>query len=59
MPDLLLASSSPYRRTLLERLGLPFICAAPDIDETPAANESPEQLTQRLALDKARALAER
>lgn len=58
MPDLVLASSSLYRRALLERLDLPFECAAPNIDETPEPGESPEQLTQRLALNKARALAE-
>src|SRR5690554_1525816 len=59
MPRLILASSSPYRRALLERLGLPFECAAPAIDETPRAAETAEQLTRRLALSKARALAGR
>src|SRR5690554_2716862 len=59
MPRLILASSSPYRRALLERPDLPFECAAPNIDETPEPGENPEQLTQRLALNKARALAER
>lgn len=59
MPRLILASSSPYRRALLERLGLPFDCAAPAIDETPLTGETAEQLTQRLALNKARALAGR
>lgn len=59
MPRLILASSSPYRRVLLERLGLPFECAAPAIDETPQTGESTEQLTQRLALSKAQALASR
>lgn len=59
MIALVLASSSPYRRQLLERLGLPFECAAPALDESPLAGETPEQLTQRLALAKARALAER
>lgn len=59
MPSLILASSSPYRRALLERLCLPFEYAAPAIDETPRTGETPEQLTQRLALAKARALAER
>ncbi len=34
MPDLILASSSPYRRELLPRLHLPFECASPDIDES-------------------------
>lgn len=59
MPRLALASSSPYRRMLLERLGIPFEYAAPDVDETPSSGETPEQLTLRLALEKARALAGR
>jgi MAF protein len=57
-PSLLLASSSPYRKELLARLGLPFNSASPDIDETPAPGESAGQLALRLATDKARALAE-
>lgn len=56
-PPLLLASSSPYRKELLARLGLPFNSASPDIDETPAPGESAEQLALRLATGKARALA--
>ncbi|WP_375170325.1 Maf family protein [Marinobacter sp.] len=54
---LLLASSSPYRRELLERLGLPFTTASPDIDETPQPDESAEALALRLAGSKAQALA--
>lgn len=54
---LLLASSSPYRKALLQRLGLPFTCASPDIDETPADGESGPDLALRLATGKARALA--
>jgi MAF protein len=56
---LVLASSSPYRRTLLARLGLPFRHARPDIDETPLPGETVDALVQRLALAKARALARR
>lgn len=56
---LLLASSSPYRRSLLERLGLPFTSASPDIDESPLQGESGEALATRLAESKARALADR
>lgn len=59
MLPLLLASSSPYRRALLERLRLPFSCAPPDIDETALPGETAEQLVCRLAEAKARALAER
>ncbi|MEH6564541.1 MAG: nucleoside triphosphate pyrophosphatase [Halopseudomonas sp.] len=56
MLPLILASSSPYRKSLLERLQLPFQSASPDIDEAVLPNEHPEQLTQRLALTKAKAL---
>jgi MAF protein len=58
MRRLLLASSSPYRRELLSRLRLPFDCRAPEIDETPHPDESPEQLVRRLSREKALALAE-
>ncbi len=57
MLPLVLASGSPYRRNLLERLGLPFEWAAPDINETPVPDEDAAGLTERLALAKARALA--
>ncbi|WP_447750856.1 Maf family protein [Pseudomonas nicosulfuronedens] len=59
MLPLILASSSPYRRELLQRLRLPFECASPDIDETPLPGESAEQLVCRLAESKARALSQR
>lgn len=58
-PRLILASSSRYRRALLERLGLPFEAIAPDIDESPFPNETPTQLVERLAVAKAKAVAER
>lgn len=54
---LILASTSPYRRELLARLGVPFEVAAPDIDETPLAGESPDDTAMRLSLLKARAVA--
>jgi MAF protein len=57
--QLVLASSSRYRRALLEQLRLPFVCASPDIDETPQAGETVPALVARLALAKARALADR
>ncbi len=56
-PLLVLASSSPYRKLLLEKLQLPFVTAEPNIDETPLFNEAPEQLAMRLAAAKARAVA--
>ena len=54
-----LGSTSRYRRELLSRLNLPFDVAAPDVDETPQIDESPRELALRLALAKARAVAER
>jgi MAF protein len=59
MLPLLLASSSPYRRELLERLRLPFVCASPDIDESRRPQESAIALVKRLAQEKAMALAAR
>ena len=56
MTTLILASSSPYRRQLLEQLGLAFECASPAIDESPLAAETPAALAARLAQAKARAL---
>jgi len=59
MPALVLASTSRYRRDLLERLGLPFDCARPQVDETPQANEAPLALAARLASAKAAEVAVR
>ncbi|WP_414431471.1 Maf family protein [Alcanivorax sp. IL2] len=57
-PALLLASSSPFRRQLLDKLGLDFIHQSPDIDESRLAGESPVALVMRLAREKAAALAD-
>lgn len=56
---LVLGSTSAYRRELLQRLGLPFEVAAPHVDETALAGETPSQLALRLALAKAHAVANR
>ncbi len=56
---LVLASSSPYRRRLLERLGVAFDCDPPDIDEQPLAGETPQKTVARLAEAKALAVASR
>lgn len=56
MPRLILASTSAYRRALLERLGLPFDTARPDVDETPLSDETPQALAVRLARAKAEAV---
>lgn len=57
MTRLLLASTSRYRRELLERLRLPFEAVAPEVDESPLPGESPAALANRLAEAKARAVA--
>lgn len=54
MTKLILASTSASRKTLLERLQIPFTTVAPDIDETPLPHESPIQLVKRLAIGKAK-----
>jgi septum formation protein len=56
-PRLVLASSSRYRRELLERLRVPFDVIAPNIDETPFDDETPETTAVRLSIAKARAAA--
>ena len=56
--QLILASSSQYRRRLLGTLGLSFEVRSPDIDESPLPDESPESLVGRLAQAKARAVAD-
>lgn len=65
MPDspsprtLILGSTSPYRRELLQRLRIPFEVQRPEVDETPLPHETPVALAQRLALTKAQAVAQR
>lgn len=56
---LILGSTSPYRRELLERLQLPFEVQRPEVDETPLNGETPVALAQRLAMAKALAVAQR
>ena len=57
--QIVLASTSKYRRELLTRLGLPFEVASPGVDETPLPNEAPQETSRRLAEAKSRAVAER
>ena len=58
-PPLILASTSRYRRELLERLRLPFEVHGPEVDETPRQGEAPFALAERLAMAKAVAVAQR
>ena len=53
-----LASTSPFRRELLQRLGITFTAAAPDVDETPHAGDTPDARVRRLAEAKARAVGQ-
>ena len=55
--QLVLASTSPFRRSILEKLGVPFDCHAPEVDETPQTGETPSQLVERLSIAKAQAVA--
>lgn len=57
--QLILASTSRYRKALLEKLALPFECAAPEVDESPLPGEPAEALVARLALAKASAIPDR
>lgn len=57
--QLILGSTSAYRRELLARLHIPFEVAAPDVDETPLPGEAPNEMAKRLSLAKARAVAVR
>jgi MAF protein len=57
MQQLILGSSSPFRAELLDKLNLSFTQVSPEIDETPAPDESPSQLVQRLASSKALEIA--
>lgn len=57
--QVILGSTSAYRRELMNRLRIPFDVQAPNVDETAESGESPLQLAQRLALAKARAVAKK
>ncbi|MBN3491732.1 Maf family protein [Vibrio neptunius] len=55
--QLVLASTSPFRKQLLNKLSVPFETASPNCDETPFSNERPEDLVKRLAKEKAQSCA--
>lgn len=58
MLKLILASSSPYRKELLARLGVQFECVTPDVDEQTLDNESPDNYVRRLSMEKAAKVGE-
>lgn len=57
MSTLVLASSSPFRREILDKLNLDYECLSPDIDETSLEGEQALQLVERLAINKAKAVS--
>lgn len=57
MKNLVLASTSVFRKSILEKLNLPFQCDKPNIDETAKQGETPQALVKRLAIEKAKAVA--
>jgi MAF protein len=59
MKTLVLGSTSVFRQAILEKLNLPFQTAKPNIDETANVNESPQALVERLAIEKAKAVADK
>ena len=59
MQPIILASASPYKKMLIDCLGISFSCCAPDIDENPVSGESATALEQRLAEEKAQCIAHR
>ncbi len=60
-PDmkLILASTSPFRKAILDKLGIDFDTASPEIDEAACDNETPQQLVERLSIEKAKAIADK
>jgi septum formation protein len=59
VPEIVLASTSPFRRDLLGRLQLPFVAVAPDTDESPLSEEHPAATAERLSVTKARAVVDK
>ncbi|MFV1984229.1 MAG: nucleoside triphosphate pyrophosphatase [Thiohalomonadales bacterium] len=58
IPEIILASTSPYRKEILNKLQIHFTTCSPDIDEQAKENETPEALVQRLSVEKALACAQ-
>lgn len=56
---LILASTSPFRKTILEKLGVAFEIMSPEVDETALEKETPQQLVERLSIAKAKAVADK
>lgn len=58
-PTIVLGSTSPFRKAILDKLNISFQTDKPEVDETPLANETAIQLVERLAVLKAEAVAKR
>lgn len=56
---LVLGSTSPFRKSILNKLGIEFDTASPDVDETALKNETPQELVERLSIAKAKAVADK
>ncbi|SFD17423.1 Maf family protein [Pseudoalteromonas denitrificans] len=56
-PKLILASTSPFRKTLLNKFNIPFLVASPNIDETAYENETAQTLVERLSIEKSQAIS--
>ncbi len=56
---LILASTSPFRKAILDKLGIDFEIMSPETDETALDNETPQQLVERLSIAKAKAVADK
>ncbi len=56
---LILASTSPFRKAILDKLGIDFDTASPETDETALENETPQELVERLSIAKAKAIADK
>ena len=54
---LILASTSPFRKAILDKLGVQFDTLSPEVDETVLNNETPQELVERLSIAKAKAVA--
>ena len=57
--NLTLASTSPFRKAILDKLGVSFDTASPETDETALENETPQELVERLSIAKAKAIADK
>lgn len=57
--NLILASTSPFRKEILNKLGISFEVMSPEVDETALEKETPQQLVERLSIAKAKAVADK